>query len=330
MIERLAGLAPFRARTPWFGGDMQTLRNTFMRDHADLDPWPGERVFFRASNGDRLNGVLHAARDDRHALVVLVHGLTGCEDSAYVRASARHFLEAGYGVLRLNLRGAQPSRSDCRQMYHSGRSEDLALVFAYLAEQGYGADRMFAVGYSLGGNILLKYLAEAGPDACVSLAVSVSAPLDLSAVSRRLEAPRNRLYHRWLLDRMKLDWGGGPLDLGPAQLAALERSTSIREFDDGVVAPSNGYADAEDYYAHCAAGPRLGEIAVPTLLVHAADDPWIPAEIYRRYEMTTPSIVSIALASGGGHVGFHGKDGRWHDKAALGFFADAGGCAAHQ
>ena len=98
-------------------------------------------------------------------------------------------------------------------MYHSGRSEDLALVFAQLAARGYDADRMFGLGYSLGGNILLKYLAETGSDACVSRAVSVSAPLDLSTVSRRLEAPRNRFYHRWLLDRMKLEWGGGPLDL---------------------------------------------------------------------------------------------------------------------
>lgn len=323
MIERVAGLAPFRARAPWFGGDLQTLRNTFTRDRADLDPWPGERLYFQASNGDRLNGVLHVGRDDQHVLVVLVHGLTGCEDSAYVRASARHLLEAGYGVLRLNLRGAQPSRQDCRQMYHSGRSEDLALVFARLAERGYDADRMFAIGYSLGGNILLKYLAETGSDALVSSAVTVSAPLDLSTVSRRMEAPRNRLYQRWLLGRMKLDWGGGPLDLDPAQLAALERSASIREFDDGVVAPSNGFTDAEDYYAQSAAGPRLGEISVPTLLVHAADDPWIPVEIYRRYETTTPSNVSIAVAAGGGHVGFHGTAGRWHDQAAFRFFAGA-------
>jgi uncharacterized protein len=328
MNEGLTDLAPFRARAPWFGGDLQTLRNTFMRDRADLGLWPGERVYFEAENGDRLNGVLHGAHDDQHTLVVLVHGLTGCEDSAYVRASARRLLEAGYAVLRLNLRGAQPSRQDCRQMYHSGRSEDLALVFAQLAERGYGADRMFGLGYSLGGNILAKYLAETGSDACVSRAVSVSAPLDLSTVSRRLEAPRNRLYHRWLLDRMKLDWGGGPLDLNPAQLAALERSTSIREFDDGVVAPSNGYVDAEDYYAHCAAGPRLGEIAVPTLLVHASDDPWIPVGVYRRYQATTPPNVSIALTSGGGHVGFHGRNGRWHDEAALGFFGAAGDRAA--
>jgi len=323
MIEAPAGLAPFRARAPWFGGDLQTLRNTFMRDHAGLDPWPGERLYFKADNGDRLNGVLHSAREDQHALVVLIHGLTGCEDSAYVRASAHHLLKAGYGVLRLNLRGAQPSRRDCRQMYHAGRSEDLALVFAHLAEQGFDADRLFAVGYSLGGNMLLKYLAETGSDALVSRAVTVSAPLDLSTVSRRLEAPRNRLYHRWLLDRMKLDWRGGPLDLNPAQHAALDRSVSIREFDNGVVAPSNGFADAEDYYTRCAAGPRLGAIAIPTLLVHAADDPWIPAEIYLRLAPTAPANVSIALASGGGHVGFHGRNGRWHDAAALNFFQDS-------
>jgi predicted alpha/beta-fold hydrolase len=323
MSDAPDGFEPFRARAPWFGGDLQTLRNTFKRDRADLDSWPGKRVYFQADNGDRLNGVLHAGRDTQAALVVLIHGLTGCEDSAYMRASARIFLGAGYAVLRLNLRGAQPSRRDCRQMYHSGRSEDLALVFDRLTDMGHGADRMLAVGYSLGGNILLKYLAENGTAARVSCAVTVSAPLDLDRVSRRLEAPRNRLYHRWLLDRMKLDWGGGPLDISPAQWAALEQATSIREFDDGVVAPSNGFANAEEYYASCAAGPRLTGIETPTLLVHAEDDPWIPAEIYRQYKPAMPSNMLLALVSGGGHVGFHGKGGRWHDRAALRFFDGA-------
>ncbi len=320
MSGRQEVFEPFRARTPWFGGDLQTLRNTFMRDRADLDRWPGERVYFPADNGDRLNGVLHAGPAGDSTLVVLIHGLTGCEDSAYVRASARLLLTAGYGVLRLNLRGAAPSRRDCRQMYHSGRSEDLVLVFGLLADMGYGADRLFAVGYSLGGNILLKYLAENGTAARVSRAVTVSAPLDLDRVSRRLEAPRNRLYHRWLLDRMKLDWGGGRLDISPAQQIAMEQATSIREFDDGVVAPSNGFADAEEYYARCAAGPRLSGIETPTLLVHAEDDPWIPAEIYRQYKPSMPSSMLLALASGGGHVGFHGTTGRWHDQVIARFF----------
>lgn len=320
MNSAVTSLQPFRARAPWFGGDLQTLRNSLMRDRADLDPWPGERLYFAADNGDRLNGVLHAGRADGSALVVLVHGLTGCEDSAYVRASARHLLSSGYAVLRLNLRGAQPSRQDCRQMYHAGRSEDLALVFDQLAGRGYDADRMFAVGYSLGGNILLRYLAETGRDALVSRAVTVSTPLDLSTVSRRLEAPRNRLYHCWLLDRMKQDWRGGPLDLSTVQRDVLDRAASIREFDDGVVAPSNGFAGAEDYYARCAAGPRLGEIATPTLLVHAQDDPWIPAEIYRRYKPSMAPDMAMVLVAGGGHVGFHGRNGRWHDQATLRFF----------
>ncbi|MEP4377531.1 MAG: alpha/beta fold hydrolase [Alphaproteobacteria bacterium] len=318
--DPLSGWPPFRARAPWFGGDLQTLRNTIMRDRADLDPWPGERLYFKADNGDRLNGVLHPAPDKPKTLVTLIHGLTGCEDSAYVRASARFLLEAGNTVLRLNLRGALPSRQDCRQMYHAGRSEDLALVFDELANMGYGAAQLFAVGYSLGGNILLKYLAEAGEDSRVSRAVTISTPLDLSRVSRRLEAPRNRLYHRWLLDRMKLDWRGGPLDLNTAQMDALDRADSIRNFDDGVVASSNGYADAEDYYARCAAGPRLGEVTIPTLLVHAEDDPWIPADIYRRYAPSMPPEMALALTPGGGHVGFHGKTGRWHDHAIRRFF----------
>ena len=200
-------LPAFRPRAPWWGGDLQTVRNAVLRESADLSPWPGERLSLEAGNGDRLSAVSHEPDKDR--LVVLVHGLTGCEDSAYVRASARHFLAAGYGVIRFNLRGAGPSRPHCRAMYHAGRSEDLALVLKMLATRGGMARDLFAVGYSLGGNLLLKYLAEQGDHALLRAAVSVSAPLDLAAASTRLEAYRNRGYHRWLLDRMKADWRAG-------------------------------------------------------------------------------------------------------------------------
>lgn len=311
----------FRARAPWIGGDLQTLRNTLVRDRADLSAWPEDRLYFNTRNGDRLNGVLHRGEGHDSPLIVLIHGLTGCEDSAYMRASARHFLAAGYPVFRLNLRGAPPSRQDCRHMYHAGRSEDLAQVFGGLRDLGLGADGLLAIGYSLGANMLLKYLAECGTETPIQRAVTVSAPLDLSVVSRRLEDSRNRVYHRWLLDRMKQDWRGGPLDLDPAQMAALDRAGSIREFDDTVVAPGNGFTDAEDYYARCAAGPMLRHITVPTLLLHGDDDPWIPADIYRRHEVGLPTNLQIELARGGGHVGFHGRDGRWHDHCASRFFA---------
>lgn len=309
----------FRARPPWFGGDLQTLRNAVLREWTKMEAWPGRRQYAETPDGDRLSGMLHESGVGNGRLVVLIHGLTGCEDSAYVRASARHFLENGFDVFRANLRGAGPSRADCRRMYHAGGSADLALWLSILDGEGLGTAGCFAVGYSLGANILLKYLAEAGGDARVDQAVAVSVPLDLAAVSTRLEAKRNRGYHRWLLRRMKADWHAGPLEISPEQAAVLEAAETIREFDNGVVAPMNGFRDAADYYASCASGPLLDRIAVPTLAIHADNDPWIPVDAHRALGQGLP-MVNILLSHGGGHVGFHGKGGRWHDRCAMAFF----------
>lgn len=312
-------LPEFRERAPWFGGDLQTIRNAVLRDHADLEPWPGTRLTFTASNGDRLEGVMHRARDGSEPLVVLVHGLTGCEDSAYVRASARHLLQAGFDVFRFNLRGAGPSRKNCHEMYHAGRSEDLRLALETLHGDGQAPRGIYAMGYSLGGNLLLKYLGETGAASRVARAISVSAPLDLAAASARLEASRNRAYHGWLLDRMKSDWSAGPLNIDDQQRVALKSAKTIREFDNGVVAPLNGFTDAADYYAQNMSHQFLRHVRVPTLLLHGDSDPWIPAGIYRD-PGALPANLRVEIARGGGHVGFHGRRGRWHDLCAAAFF----------
>lgn len=319
MIPHDILLPNFRERAPWLGGDLQTARNALRRDHTDLSPWPGARLSVSAENGDQLNGVLHKTVDGTGCLIVLVHGLTGCEDSAYVRASARRLLEEGHDVFRFNLRGAGPSRAQCRAMYHAGRSDDLRLALEALLAEGNGVNGIFAMGYSLGGNLLLKYLGEAGPKSLIDRAVSVSAPIDLVAASTRLEAWRNRGYHRWLLDRMKQDWTSGPLDIETPQIEALDQACTIREFDNGVVAPLNGFADAADYYAQNSSGGYLSGVSVPTLVLHADNDPWIPIDAYRALD-ELPGNLRVEIACGGGHVGFHGRAGRWHDECAAAFF----------
>lgn len=312
-------LPNFRTRAPWFGGDLQTIRNSLLRDRADLAPWPGTPLQVEAENGDRLSGVFHDVPNRTKPLVVLVHGLTGCEDSSYVRATARHLLAAGFAVFRFNLRGAGPSRSFCRAMYHAGRSEDLALVLKSLSAAGHAAKGMFGIGYSLGGNMLLKYLGEAGADSLISRALSVSAPLDLEAALVRLEAPRNLPYHRGLLARIKSDWRRGPLEMESAQAEVLDTATTIRAFDDGVIAPLNGFVDSAEYYAKCSSIGYLKQISVPTLLLHGANDPWIPLYAYDKAGPMSEKI-RVEVVDGGGHLGFHGRGGCWYDHCAVELF----------
>lgn len=311
----------FRPRPPWWGGDLQTVRNYLFAPAPRLAGYASEEMAFPMADGsgDVLLGSLERPRGaGGRPLVVLVHGLTGCQDSAYVRGSARFFLGRGHAVLRLNLRGAGPSRGRCREGYHAGRSADLRAVFAALPA-ALVAGGVVAIGYSLGGNVLLKLLGEPAVAGCVRAAVAVSAPVDLAATSRRFARPRNRLYQRWLLARMKEEARAAPLD--GHERAAVAAARSVRQFDDGFVAPRNGFDGADDYYARCSALPYLEAIAVPTLLVHAADDPWIPPEPYRDYDWGRAPACRLALTERGGHVGFHGRGSRiaWHDRCAARF-----------
>ena len=182
--------ARFVPRAPWWGGDLQTIRNYLRkRRPPDLTPWPGLRLELPVldGSGDRLSASLHQpAIEAGRPLAVLIHGLTGSEDSVYLRASARHLLGLGYPVVRLNQRGAGPSRPLCRSRYHAGLSSDLGDALKALAnlDPRLISRGVVLVGYSLGGNMLLKFLAEYGASFPIVAAASVSAPIDLATRGR--------------------------------------------------------------------------------------------------------------------------------------------------
>ena len=255
-------------------------------------------------------------------LAVLVHGLSGSQDSTYMAATARALLEEGYPVLRMNLRGAGPARPLCGLQYHAGRSEDLRDALESESFPETSGRGLVLIGYSLGGNMLLKFLAEFGDGFPIVGACAISAPIDLEAASHRFLHPRNVLYHWNLLRNMKreaLEDGG---ELTGAERRAIIGVKSILEFDDRFVAPRNGYSDAAAYYADNMARRFLANIPLPTLIIHARDDPWIPADPYTSYTWSdNPNLLPL-LANGGGHVGFHGRSSAmpWHDRCLLQFF----------
>jgi predicted alpha/beta-fold hydrolase len=307
-------LPPFRPRLPWLGGDLQTMRNFLVRPRPPIENWPAERVAFDMDDGtgDRLHGLLHRPHEDRkRPLALLIHGIGGSNQSAYIRITTVHLLRAGYPVLRLNLRGA--GGIETRQFYHAGRTEDLKRVIGSL-DGRVAANGVVPVGFSLGANMMLKYLAEHGAMAPVLAAVSISAPIDLAAAQQRIARRRNRIYQHQMLGWLRSERG---VKL-PPQLRTMI------EFDTHVVAPANGFKDAQDYYRQCSAGSMLGAIRRPTLLIHAEDDPWIPAASYRDIA-PNPNLISLIPRSGG-HVGFHasGLDAPWHDVALSRFLGALG------
>jgi uncharacterized protein len=308
----------FDARAPWWTGDLQTLRNFLVGRRAELDRYTAQRLFLpmRDGSGDRLAGTLSLpqALSGARPLAVLVHGLSGCEDSFYLRQSTGHLLSLGFPVLRLNLRGAGPSRAHCRFQYHAGASEDFADALDALPRPLIRAG-VVAVGYSLGANMLLKYLGEHGSAARLKAAVAISAPLDLIATSRQMMRRRNAIYQYYLLRDMRRESTTPSADVTERERAAIVASRSIWEFDHCFTAPRNGYNGAEDFYQRNAALRFLDAIAVPTLIIHALDDPWIPPDAYLAYDWRrNPNFVPL-ITPRGGHVGFQGRDRRvpWHD-----------------
>lgn len=330
---------PLAPRWPWLGGDLQTLRN-FLRGPVAVPPGNGRLLLLDLADGtgDRLAARLDlpgpavgpGERTVARPLAILIHGLTGCEGSAYMGSAAAHLLAHGFPVLRLNLRGAAPSAATSTAQYHAGRSEDLRAALAALGDglggaEGLGggallANGVVAIGFSLGGNMLLKFLGEAGAASPIRRAVAVSPPIDLAATSDAILAPRNRIYHRYLIRRMRQEARA----VLPAHWhAAVDRAHSTYDFDDLVVAPMNGFGSADVYYRDCSAKRFLAAIRVPTLVIHAANDPWIPVASFDAEDWDAMPAVAAEVTTEGGHVGFHaaGSFTPWSDRRAVAFLS---------
>jgi uncharacterized protein len=318
---------PFQPRFPWRGRDAQTLRNFLKGPRPTASERAGERLTFVMPDGtgDCLTGALSPPNGPAtgKSLVILIHGLSGCEESPYMLESARYFPMIGHPVMRLNLRGSVPTQPHCVSHYHAGRDEDLAAVLDQLSDRPEAAGGIILMGFSLGANMLLKFLGARGADYPIRAAVSVSAPIDLAATAERFLQPRNRFYHAWILRHMKRD-ALAARELLRREAKAIRVARTIYEFDDRVVAPRNGFASAQEYYRCCSAARFLGEVRVPTLVIHALDDPWIPAPGYLDVDWASNPCLTPLLTERGGHVGFHDLEGVWHNRAAGLFLRQSG------
>ena len=297
-----------------------------MPARTDLAPHTSQRLRFALNDGsgDTLLAMLDRPTEPARGrpLAILVHGLTGSEESLYILSQARLLLERGFTVLRLNLRGAGPSRAVCGGQYYAGRSQDFRALLALLPKD-LTQEGIVAVGYSLGGAMLLKYLGEEGSAAPLSAAAIVSAPIDLSAVCQHMMRPRNYIYHRYLLRQMKEEATGPGAELSAKERAAILGSSTIWEYDDAFIAPRHGFAGAEDYYERCKPVRFMADIRVPTLVIAGLDDPWIPGRLYESHDWANSKSLHPLLLRHGGHVGFHGVGNAqpWSDQAVAGFLA---------
>jgi hypothetical protein len=247
----------------------------------------------------------------RARAVLLVHGVGGSSEANYVRRTAATFFRAGFHVLRLNLRGAGEGLTESALLYHGGLTQDLFVALDFLGADA-RVEGVLLMGFSLGGNTSLKAASEAGAGQRAAPALravaTVSAPLELSSTSRHLESWRTLPYRQHIL-RSLLQTTRAYLRLHPEQRAfdpqVLGTLRTIWDYDDRVIAPMHGFGRAEAYYADASSGPRLGTIQVPTLVIHAEDDPMVPAgRSVRPYLDAAQAPVEARWAAHGGHVGF--------------------------
>jgi predicted alpha/beta-fold hydrolase len=267
----------------------------------------------------------------------LVHGLQGSSASSYVLGIAAKLFAAGWHVVRLNQRGCGPSEVMTPTWNHAGRSDDLAAVLEQLRE-GDGVLSFALAGFSLGGNLVLKLLGERGGAAPAGLvaAAALSPLVDPAMVQNNLDQPALRPFRLYFLHRFARSMQRraalfpehfARMLRGGAAPAEHWRKLTVRQFDDRFTAPLSGFASAAEYYRRVDALPLVGAIRVPTLLVHAKDDPFVPFAVYRGSEVTRTPSVRPLFPERGGHLGFYdskaGTDGYWVEDCTVAFFGAA-------
>jgi len=239
-------------------------------------------------------------------LAILTHGLEGSSRSPCILGSAYGLVASGWNVLAWNLRGCsgEPNLKPCS--YHSGSIDDLETVLKHAETQGL-YECIVLIGYSLGGNITLKFLGDLGHfvDAPVRAAVAISVPCDLAGSVKQLEHFQNRIYMRRLLKTLKAKTRE-KIERFPGKIAdeGLDQIHTLREFDEVYTAPLHGFLNAADYWRQCTCLRRLANINVPTLMINAQDDPFLTTDCYPIDIALKKPNLFLEMPKHGGHMGF--------------------------
>ena len=292
-----------------------TILGHFWPRKLDMRPYPEQNRLFRTEPEVQVLVQTQRPSGAARGELVLVHGLEGAGDAGYMLTMAKAGLDAGFCVNRFNIRTCGGTERLANSLYHAGLTGDLRSVLNQMREEG--RTPVHLVGYSLGGNMVLKLAGELGEEAAPLIAsvCAVSTPIDLAACARAIARPSNRIYERRFLKRMR------------ARVAATGRFTvqqvnaprSIWEFDDVITGPSFGFRDAAHYYETQAARQFLEYIRVPVLLIQAKDDIFIPFEIFEQPEVYANPNVRLHVTKHGGHLGFLARTRPrfWVDSAVL-------------
>lgn len=300
----LVASSAYHPSTLLFNGHLQTIIPSTLR-RVPRVAYRRERLELSDKDFVDLDWAL-AGRQPARRLGIISHGLEGDSGRPYVRGMARALNQAGFDALAWNYRGCGGETNRLLRSYHLGDTADLAAVIQH-AVGGRGYQEVFLTGFSAGGNVTLKYLGEdaAQVPPQVRRAAVFSVPTDLKASSMHISRWQNKVYLRRFMASLRTKIREKAAHLpGQLDVTALDGLRNFPEFDECYTAPLNGFASADAYYAAAASGQYLSGIHLPTLLVNALNDPFLPASCYPRATAEASACFYLETPLAGGHVGF--------------------------
>ena len=327
--------ADFRPRRFLNNGHLQTIAGNYLARVNDLPAPEVQLVEVSPATANQIASQVlchcHWQPEEIRAArptAIIVHGLEGSSESQYVVGNANKLWRAGCNVVRMNMRNCGGTEALSPTLYHSGLSNDVLVVMNFFVER-YGLRSMSLIGYSMGGNLVLKLAGELSVGAPPTLrsVIGVSPAADLQPSADALHLPQNRLYElkflHHLLRRFRRKSLLFPRAYDRNRAAGIR---SLREFDDRITALYSGFTSADDYYYRAAAARVLDRIAVPTLILHALDDPFVRLSDESREKMNANPNITLMESKNGGHCAFlaqpdeaFGYDGYWAEHTLLRF-----------
>ena len=305
---------------------LQTLYSSFFRKSINLD-FTIEK--FELSDGDFVNCYWFdkPVEDSKKPIVILFHGLAGSYKSPYIQGTMKKLSQNGFASVLMHFRGCCGEQNRLPRAYHSGDTGDSSEWIQHL-KKNFKSSKLFGIGYSLGGNMLLKLVGESGEDSLLDAAISISAPLQLDICADKMDKGFSKIYQKHLVKNLNI-----PLDkkydkhnmesLLKFKRTEIKNLKTFWQFDDTYTAPIHGFKSAQDYYTKSSSKQFLKDIRIPTLIIHSWDDPFMtPKVLPEKHELS--DSITLEVSFKGGHVGFIGgnlfKPSYWLEDRIIAFF----------
>jgi predicted alpha/beta-fold hydrolase len=305
----------------------QTIAGHFWRRPPD-SRYPMDSRLYRTEPEVEVLVVSQQPQQEPRGHVVLVHGLEGSGAAGYMRSVSYLALEAGFAAHRFHMRTCGGTEHLCQTLYHAGLTSDLRSVLEQFAAEGMGP--VWLVGFSLGGNVVMKLAGELGEQAgrLMRGVCAVSPSIDLLASVVSLELPENRLYQSRFVNRMRERLR----NTGRYRREQFAGVRTLRDIDERFTAPAFGFQGASDYYVTQSATRVVSAISVPTLVIHANDDPLVPSSMFESDALRQNPWIRLFITQGGGHLGFlaRNRPRLWMDHAVIEWISEESGTIARK